>query len=440
MGCITDIKGGMTMPYTSEVFGINTKINDYSYVDRNNLDKQLQRYLRRNTHIAIKGPSKCGKSWLRQKCMENAVVIQCRIDMTAEDIYKAILSIIGATFDVLSSSTTTTCREIDGSGTVKVPFIADAKLDGKFAIEHVCGHQSGVEYSSSSSNLEYIAAAIKKTGRRVVIEDFHYLDLSARKKLAHDLKTLWDYQCYFIIIGVWTQTNLLTSMNSDLSGRIEEISISWNEEALRQVIINGSLALNIEIDAGIQEDLISDSFGNVGILQALLLRLVEDQADIESEQKCKVCICKPEFYSAAARAYASQLDGLYQQFAKILSTGIRRRKKSTGIYALAMEAIVNAPDDKLMYGYSRAEIFEITNAKEPRIKKGNLKTVLGKLVDLQCPAGERKLVISYDDSIDAVFAVDLQLLFYRKHHTMQWPWEEMLTEAKQYSLFEDDEG
>ena len=171
----------------------------------------------------------------------------------------------------------------------------------------------------------------------------------------------------------------------------------------------------------------------------MLLKLVEDQADIDHRQKCKVSICDLDLYSAAARDYASQLDGLYQQFAKILSAGIRHRKKATGIYALAMEAIVNASDEQLMNGYSRADIFEVTNAKEPRIKKGNLKTVLGKLVDLQRPAGGRGLVISYDDSIDVVFAVDLQLLFYRKHHTMQWPWEEILEESQQCSLFDADE-
>ena len=36
-------------------------------------------------------------------------------------------------------------------------------------------------------------------------------------------------------------------------------------------------------------------------------------------------------------------------------------------------------------------------------------------------------------------AIDLQLLFYRKHHTMKWPWEEMAEEARQQSLFEDDD-
>ena len=83
-------------------------------------------------------------------------------------------------------------------------------------------------------------------------------------------------------------------------------------------------------------------------------------------------------------------------------------------------------------------IFTITNRKEPRVKKGNLKTVLGKLVELQKPEAGKNLVITYDESIDSIFAVDLQFLFYRKHHTMQWPWEEMAEEARQQSLFEED--
>lgn len=31
------------------------------------------------------------------------------------------------------------------------------------------------------------------------------------------------------------------------------------------------------------------------------------------------------------------------------------------------------------------------------------------------------------------------LLFYRKHHTMKWPWEELAEEARQQSLFEEDD-
>ena len=60
------------------------------------------------------------------------------------------------------------------------------------------------------------------------------------------------------------------------------------------------------------------------------------------------------------------------------------------------------------------------------------------MADLQ-EAGDRlSLVISYDESIDAIFAVDLQLLFYRKHHTMKWPWEELAEEARKLSQFEEE--
>lgn len=427
------------MPYTSEVFGVSPKLNEYSYCDRSNLDTRLTRLLRRQTHIAIKGPSKCGKSWLRQKCMTNAIVVQCRLGMHAEDIYRQVLTSLGIVFDLHKETTKSFAGELGGTGEVKAPFLAKLEVDGSASVDYK--HTSGIDldFSTSINNLEFVASSINNSGKRLVIEDFHYLDLQTREKLAHELKTLWDYQCFVIIIGVWTQTNLLTSMNPDLTGRIEELSVSWTARELREVIRNGCSALKIQIDPNLENELIDDSFGNVGILQSLLLKLVEDESNIEETQPFLACIANHDLYAAAAQSYADQLNGLYQQFAQTLSAGIRRRKKATGIYALVMEAIVNATDQQLMTGFSRTDIFAITNGKEPRVKKGNLKTVLGKLIELQKPESGRGLVVSYDESIDAVFVVDLQLLFYRKHHTVKWPWEELAEEARQQSLFEEDD-
>lgn len=428
------------MPYTNEVFGVSPHINQYSYCDRSSLDGKFTRLLRRNVHIAIKGPSKCGKSWLRQKCLDDAILVQCRLGMTADDIYRQALSSLGVQFDIQKSSETNFSAELSGGGEFKVPFLAKAEAGASGSVEHNQGSSTSLDFATSIQNLEFIATSIRDSGRRLVIEDFHYLDLETRAKLAFDLKTFWDYNCKVIIIGVWTQTNLLTYMNPDLTGRIEEISIEWTDDELRQVIDNGSQAHKIQIDDNIKNDMICDSFGNVGILQSLLLRLVEDEAGIEETQDFNTLIVNPVFYDNAAKGYANQLDGLYQQFAQTLSTGIRqRKKKSTGIYALSMEAIVNATDRQPMKGFSRDDIYTITNGKEPRIKKGNLKSVLKKLVELQRPETGRSLVISYDESIDSVFAIDLQLLFYRKHHTMKWPWEEMAEEARQQSLFEEDD-
>lgn len=428
------------MPYTHEVFGLSTDIREYSYVDRDNLDRRISRLLRRDTHIALKGASKSGKSWLRQKCIPNAIVVQCRLGMTIEDVYKNALSAIGIVFDTNTTKSLTMSGEVEGQVELKIPVVAKAEAGGVLGIS---GEKAttGDDFHCSISNLEFIASAINKSGKRLIIEDFHYLSIPERHRMAHDLKTLWDYKCFVVLIGVWTQTNLLTSLNPDLTGRIEEVCILWSHDDLRNVIEKGTSFLNIKIDNTLQETLISDAFGNVGILQILLLKLIEDEADIDETSPLLIYLNNPDHLKNAAKSYADQLDGRYQQFAKLLSAGIRKRKKATGIYAYAMEAIVSAPDDALINGFPRNDIYDITSSKQPRIKKGNLKTVLGKLVELQEPEKGHELVLSYDESIDAIFVVDRQLLFYRKYHTMCWPWEDMVEEAEAQTLFDlEDEN
>lgn len=360
--------------------------------------------------------------------------------MSVNDIYKNALSQLGIPFDITATQSTTTARKLDGQVEFKFPVIAGTNISGEMAVER--NNSTSVDdFQQSIANLEFIAQAITHSGKRLVIEDFHYLTVSERNRIAHDLKTLWDYRCFVVLVGIWTQTNLLTSLNPDLTGRISETSVFWSDADLNSVIEKGSKVLNIDISKDLKQVLINDSFGNVGILQSLLLKLVEDEAGIEETASATTTIADPELLNRAAKSYADQLDGYYQQFAKRLSAGIRSRKKATGIYAYAMEAIVSASDQALIEGFSRDEIFWITNKKQPRIQKGNLKTVLGKLVELQEPEKENSMVISYDESIDAIFVVDRQLLFYRKYHTMRWPWKDMVAEAEEHALSDlDDEN
>lgn len=421
---------------TSEVFGISQTINLASYVDRANLDVKFARLLRRNTHIALKGASKSGKSWLRQKALSDANVVQCRLGDDVEKIYATALGNLGITLETDYEEENLFKGTIDVSGEAGAKILAKVSGNAGLSIEH-----SSTTSKSSLwfriDNLKFVADAILASERRLVIEDFHYLDMKQRERLAFDLKTLWDYGCFIIVVGIWSQSNLLTSLNSDLTGRIEEISVFWNKQDLRHVIEKGSSHLKIEIDNGIVDDMIDDSYGNVGILQKLLLHFVEDECGIEETLPNKLCLAEPENYKNAAQYYANQLNSVYQQLARTLSRGIRKRPKATGIYAITLQIIVDSSDHQLLYGLSRDDIFEKAHAREPRIQKGNLKSVLKKLEDLQTDDSRRNLVLAYDESSDSVFAVDRQLLFYRKHLTVKWPWEEMIEEAVQKSLFED---
>lgn len=133
---------------------------------------------------------------------------------------------------------------------------------------------------------------------------------------------------------------------------------------------------------------------------------------------------------AAALFYAEQLNPLYQQFARRVSSGIRNRKDSTGIYAHAMAVIIECNDERLMQGLNLETIFEIANKRQPRIQKGNLGSVLEKIEGLQVDEGGRGLVLSYNESTGDLTVVDRQLLLYRLFCTVRWPWEDLIAEAE----------
>lgn len=72
-----------------EVFGIKPSISELSYIDRGSLDKEFRKLVdRQQTHIAIRGASKAGKSWLRQRVLDDPIIVQCRLSYTTLDIYR----------------------------------------------------------------------------------------------------------------------------------------------------------------------------------------------------------------------------------------------------------------------------------------------------------------------------------------------------------------
>jgi hypothetical protein len=413
---------------THQVFGMSNKILENSYIDRGNLDIEVQKYINRPTHIALRGESKCGKSWFRQKNIPNAIIVQCRYGKTVIDIYTDALSQLGIKLKIEESFGSKLKGKIEAESSFGSALLAKiglrATIEGELTEdnkEKIIGHDI--------NDLRYIAEIIIKSERKLIIEDFHYLSISERTIFAFDLKTLWDYGCFVVIIGVWSQSNMLTYLNTDLSGRIIELSIYWSPTDLSSVIHKGSTALKIKISVDIQKKLVEMCFGNIGILQQLLLFLL-DEAEIFEEQDGLTEITNLELFETSAMKYAEQLDALYQQFARTVSSGIRKRKDSTGIYAHAMAVIVDSSDEKLINGLNLDDIYRISHQRQPRIQKINMKTILSKLEELQVDSEGRGLVIAYNESNDDITAVDRQLLFYRKYLTVKWPWEDLISEAE----------
>lgn len=428
---------GLKVLKVSEVFGLNTNLNPHSYVDRGSLDGEIKKLASRNQHICLKGESKSGKSWLRQKAFPDAIVVQCRIEFKPLDVFKAILAQMGIELKVSRSSEK--AGSVEFSATAEAGWNIIAKAQGALkTVGSQSTNEERVPIGKNEHDLEFICDLIKASGKRVVVEDFHYLTADVQRNLAHDLKAMWDYGVYLTIIGVWVRRNYLTYLNPDLAGRIREISIYWSDEDLREVIRKGGEALNIEVARAVANRVVNDSFGNAGLLQSLMLGTL-DEAGIE-ERKRTTQFCEDEaHYESAALIYAEQLEAVFLEFARRVSSGIRKRKKATGIYAHTMWAVFDSTDEELIKGVSVDTIFDRAHSRQSRIHKGNLKSIMPRIDGLQVDDRGKGLVVTYAEQSNSVAVVDRTVLFYRKYCTVAWPWQEIAEQAGEEEMSSDDD-
>jgi len=197
---------------------------------------------------------------------------------------------------------------------------------------------------------------------------------------------------------------------------------------LTRIIDKGAKVLNVEFASDVAAALTSSAFGNAGLLQALVLGTL-DEAGFEQARREAFVVDDVDSFNSAAMEHAESLNTLYQSFAKRVSSGIRRRKNATGIYAHAMKIVFEQDDETLRRGVALADIFAVAHEREPRILLPNLRTAMQKIEGLQIDSDGRGLVLSYDEGNQQVNVVDLQLLLYRNYATVSWPWESILDEV-----------
>jgi hypothetical protein len=413
---------------THQVFGIAPEVREYSYVDRGNLDETLEAFLARSVHVAIKGPSKSGKSWLRQKALAGAITVQCRHNKPFTDIYVDALSQLNIRTEVKKTEQGVFKATITATGEAGAYLLA--KVSASAGVAKETGATTETKYVGHDVNdLRFAADLIKASGKRLVIEDFHYMSVEDRRGFAFDLKALWDYGLFVVIVGIWAESNLILHLNTDLTGRVHEIAVDWSREDLKKILAKGSAQLNVKFTDELQEQLATLAYSNAGILQQLALFTLDD-AKVREKTFFQQVVSNKAHVDSATMFYADQLNPVYQQFAKRVSAGIRSRQRATGIYAHSIAVIMEASDEELMRGFHARTICERAVKRQPRIQYGNLKAILEKMESLQIDKDGRGLLIAYNGASEEVTIVDRQLLLYRRYATIKWPWEDLIVEAE----------
>ena len=420
-----------------EVFGISNEVLTDSYVDRGSLDEQVGALVEaRQVHIALRGPSKCGKSWLRRTVLAEPIVVQCLLHKTCADLYTDALSQLGIELQIESTKSKIFKGTLRAYGETGGKLLSRVGLDASVEQQRT-STQKTVPAGRDINDLRFVADIIRESRRRLVIEDFHYLTLVERAAFAFDLKAFWDWGVQVIIIGVWSIDNMLLTLNSDLTARIEEVTVEWSSCDLGRILDKGGSALNMCFADPLRSKLIEAAYGNAGQLQTLIVRALADMKVNESAPSY-AHFTDAKIAEDSAMEYAEQLNPRYQVFAEKVASGIRKRTKSTNIYAHTMAVIMNASDSDLIKGLSIDHIYERAKARQPRILLGNLKSVLSKIEALQVDSEGRGLVLAYDPR-RGVSVVDRQLLLYRRFATVSWPWEDIIAASSADESLEADD-
>jgi hypothetical protein len=410
-----------------EVFGITTSVPTYTYVDRAGLDGQFEHFLHADRHVVIYGASKQGKTSLRRKQLpeQDCIVVPCKPEHALEDLYREIRRQLGAK-DLTAS---TEDHTISGKGTaaakggVQIPFVAKAEAVGTIEAGTSSKKERTFSHVTDEGSLVALSADVKSSGKRIIIEDFHYLSEEERNRLAFDLKAFWDLSVFFIVIGVWAEQNLLTVYNNDLNGRVEEIDIRWELDDLQQVVNKGEVALNVLFDQPIKDALVNDAAGNVGLLQRLAEKICMNSGISGSASAVRVVDDLSVVEKSRDQVCASQ-ENRYHTFIELVGAGFKDPERTKlRMYHHLVRVCYEAGEAELLSGISRQLLLSRIQKFEPNANMSVLSAALSRLNRLQ---SDRKIfppVIAYNNIAKTVALVDRELLFFRKHTKRPWPWD-----------------
>jgi hypothetical protein len=260
---------------TIEVFGVSNDTIE-TYVTREKVDTAFLEGLTKNKHIIVYGASKQGKTSLTNKHLnpEDYIRVNCSPNSSSIDLYKSIIRQLGIEFEELREEALTIGGETKAGikANVKIPFIGSLEANGEGG--GIITNEKKIIFRTVEFNLELaqdISELLKAVSfnKRIILENFHYLNLETQKQLSIDLRIFEDYNILFIILGIWREKNRLGQYNGDLLDRMIEVPVEpWEVDDLKNIIKEGEPLLNVNFD-NVIDNLIETCFDSVGVFQEL---------------------------------------------------------------------------------------------------------------------------------------------------------------------------
>ena len=263
------------MRNTNQVYGVSNELID-TYIERKNVDETFLNGLQKNKHIVIYGASKQGKTSLTNKHLSETdyIKVNCSPLAGTLDIYSLIVRQLN--LEILESNEVSTTvggeAKVGLKAKIRIPFFGGADAESEVSIKGDKG--TTISYKIIDFNLalaQDLSELLKNINfqKRIILENFHYLNEDVQKQLAVDLRIFEDYNILFIILGIWREKNRLSQFNGDLLDRIIEVPVEpWEKIDLKKIVDEGLPLLNVNL-ANVIDYIIESCFDSVGVFQEI---------------------------------------------------------------------------------------------------------------------------------------------------------------------------
>ena len=406
---------------TNNVFGVSNE-EIYTYIEREKVDSLFLEGLTKNKHIIIYGSSKQGKTALTNKHLQPHQYIRanCSSKTTAIDLYRSILRQLNIEYEESRIQTNSIGGDakLEIKAKLKIPYLVN--VEGGSSVGGNGTTVSEHQYKTVEYNLELaqdVSELLKSIGfnKRIIIENFHYLDDNVQRQLATDLRVFEDYNILFIIIGIWRERNRLSQYNGDLQDRVIEIPVEpWEKVDLLKIIEKGQKVLNVSFDS-IQEDLLHACFDSVGVFQELCKEVCIASSVFQTSPQ--LIEFTNEHLKLAIKKKLSDYSGRHIRSLEALAEQRVKSSSETPLYIpyYFIQVIFKQPFENIVRGIKRRtlqeKIKELHHRKDD-VRSSDMGYFLTNLVESQRKKNITPPIFDYDINTFSIKVIDPPFYFF----------------------------
>lgn len=250
----------------------------HTFVNRPTINSLLVDAIRtRGKQLIIYGHSGTGKTTLLynklNQTYDDFIISRCTSDLTFDQLVRNAFDQLGKFF--VSKTTKSKSRKIDSTISTDYKII-------KGTLGYTKSHDSHDELQpvvGPQLTPQKLAAFFGSSNSCWVIDDFHKMEETQKKKLAQYMKVFMDESVNFpyvkiIAIGAVGTAKEVLNLDKELNNRVSEINVPFmSHEELKEIINKGESKLNISIDESVKEKIVQFSTGLPAVTHQLCFNL-----------------------------------------------------------------------------------------------------------------------------------------------------------------------